>query len=435
MNRRDFIRLAGSTGLVLTAPTLFQRKAFAADPNRFYVLVNANGGWDPTSFCDPKGDAPRSDERGPVNRFTADQIQTVGNLRYAPYMSNREVDTYQSIFEGFIPKHYENLLVINGIDMGTNSHSIGNRFTWSGKMDPGFPSFGALAAANSAPEKALSYISYGGYDFTDNLVAPARVGDSTTFYDLAYPNRVRPDQLDNLSTFFDQDEASGIDMYQKVRDAQMARLQRLYDNETLPQRRHTISELMLVSNDNTEIKRIVDVMPTDISNGEKGQAEITAAAFAAGISVGANISLGGFDTHGDHDNQQCYRLARLFDTVNHLVDELVRQGVYDRTTILIGSDFGRTPYYNSGNGKDHWNVTSFLAMGAGITGNRVIGGTDPLYNALKVNPQTLELDQSDAGIKLTPEHIHLALRQMAGIATTDISQRYKINVPLLSLFG
>jgi uncharacterized protein (DUF1501 family) len=86
--------------------------------------------------------------------------------------------------------------------------------------------------------------------------------------------------------------------------------------------------------------------------------------------------------------------------------------------LVVGSDFGRTPGYNDGNGKDHWPITSMMALGAGIRGNRVVGGTDDRHRALKVNPTTLLPD--DGGIVLRPEHVHRALRRLAGIDQDEI---------------
>ena len=55
MKRRDFIQMLAATGMTASLP-LTANKAFGAAPDQFLVIVNAGGGWDPTSLCDPKGD-------------------------------------------------------------------------------------------------------------------------------------------------------------------------------------------------------------------------------------------------------------------------------------------------------------------------------------------------------------------------------------------
>ena len=87
---------------------------------------------------------------------------------------------------------------------------------------------------------------------------------------------------------------------------------------------------------------------------------------------------------------------------------------------------------DDGNGKDHWSVTSFMAMGAGIVGNRVVGASDPYHKPLTVNPKTLELDEN--GIRITPAHIHASMRALAGIEGDNLALQYPLKGDLLPLF-
>ena len=177
---------------------------------------------------------------------------------------------------------------------------------------------------------------------------------------------------------------------------------------------------------------MVELLPERVSSGLEGQAEVAVAAFASGIAVSANMHMGGFDTHGNHDQNHSRRLTQLLEGIDHLWTQIELNNLQDRVTVIVGSDFGRTPFYNDGNGKDHWNVTSLMAMGAGVRGNRVIGGTDDHVEALKVNPQSLQLDTN--GVTLTPEHIHIALRRMAGI-DSNLNNQFGIPESYINLFG
>ncbi|SVD33601.1 uncharacterized protein METZ01_LOCUS386455, partial [marine metagenome] len=55
MKRREFTKLLGMAGLGVTAPWQVQ-PASALEPytGNFYISLAAIGGWDVTSFCDPK---------------------------------------------------------------------------------------------------------------------------------------------------------------------------------------------------------------------------------------------------------------------------------------------------------------------------------------------------------------------------------------------
>ena len=88
---------------------------------------------------------------------------------------------------------------------------------------------------------------------------------------------------------------------------------------------------------------------------------------------------------------------------------------------------GRTPNYNNGNGKDHWSIGSAMFMGQGITGNRVVGATDEKQFAVPLAPETLACDR-DKGIRVRPEHIHTALRELAGIADHPMSKKFPLGV-------
>jgi uncharacterized protein (DUF1501 family) len=54
----------------------------------------------------------------------------------------------------------------------------------------------------------------------------------------------------------------------------------------------------------------------------------------------------------------------------------------DNTTILINSEFVRTPQLNAGSGTDHWPSASAILLGKGVQDNTVIGRTDDNAQAL-----------------------------------------------------
>jgi uncharacterized protein (DUF1501 family) len=428
MNRRQFLQRSIALTLANAVPAALIKPAYGATPDRFLITVNASGGWDPTSLIDPKGNAPRSDGLGPVNNFSASAIKSAGNLLYAPYSTIIEPPSSDSAghFDSFFNKHYEKLLVINGIDTQTNGHDSGRRFVWSGQLQEGYPTVAALAAAPFA-EQPMAFISNGGYDFTASLVAPVRTADASTFSALAYPNSQFPNNDALLSARFISDAS-----YEFVQQARAERLTRLRMMETLPKRQLQMDQLSTARNTDAGLETLLSYLPEQVSSGLKGQAEVALAAFASGLAVSATLNVGGFDSHGDHDEVHTASLIDLLDGLDHLWEQVELNGLQDKVTIIVGSDFGRTPFYNSGDGKDHWNITSVIAMGAGITGNRVIGGTNENFEALAINAETLETDSN--GLIMTPQHIHRSLRDFLGIQS-DLDKLFPIDVETLALFG
>jgi len=181
------------------------------------------------------------------------------------------------------------------------------------------------------------------------------------------------------------------------------------------------------------VAELLERVPGDLSSDPNlVAAEIAAAGFASGAATSLSMRVVGFDSHDNNDQRQWETMDELVTVLDYLIEQLTLQDVLHKTTIIIGSDFGRPPFYNKDNGKDHWPITSMVAMGAGIEGNRVIGGTDDALSALKYHPTTLKEDES--GIALNPASIFASLRRMAGIEGTALDLRYPLNGEYMAIF-
>ena len=157
------------------------------------------------------------------------------------------------------------------------------------------------------------------------------------------------------------------------------------------------------------------------------QAQLTVLAFKTGVPVSADLWLGGFDTHSYHDPDHEWLLGNLTDSVDYLWEYAEEHGVADRMVVVIGSDFGRTNYYNAQSGKDHWPIGSYIIMEKDQpwTG-RAVGETDGLHFAQRVNPRTLRRDDRNGTI-IYPKHVHKALRRYLGVENTPGAQRFPFN--------
>ena len=380
MDRRKFLGLASVAGLTLAARGALAspaaravRSALGGRPP-LLLTIHAGGGWDPTSLCDPKG--------GAVNRqFAArDIVTTAHGHRVAPHPEIRR----------FFARHGERLLVINGVDTGTRNHDDGLRHTGSGRRADA-PSLAALVAASHGQDLALPYISFGGHDETLGVVPRVRSGDGEAAR-LANPDRVDPDAG---PTLFDLGDDGPV--FSATLDPDAVR--RLH--------RHLPA---LDDSDNPLIRQI----------------QIAMAAHRAGLTAAVNLELHGFDTHEDHDAQHTPRLVQLLRGLEFIREEADRQQLGDDYLAVVTSEFGRAPTYNAHDGKDHWPVTSVLAMGKGITG-RTIGATSDRLEALAVDPRTLAVDPR--GVHITPAHVHHNLRRLTGVADGPLARRYPLGVP------
>jgi hypothetical protein len=431
MDRRRFLGLGVLAGLTtgltpgvrrLLAQPMSDRPA-AIEPyaGRFFLMINAGGGWDPTMLTDPKG--------GTINRgFQASAIRSAGNIQYAPIDYN--VDGVMFSNRQFFEKFRDRLLVLNGVDMQTNNHDTGTRYTWSGHLEDGYPPLAAIVAAALAPGRPLSFLSNGGYENTMGIVPLTRLNNTDTITRIAFPNR--PDPNNRASAFFTSATV------ERVRRFQSQRLAALSGEQTLPVFRDSMRQLLATRSGGNLLERLIEFLPTNedlnrLNNPVYRQGLVALAAYRAGLTAAVNLSIGGFDTHGNHDMNQGNALGRLLIGVDRLMDRVDALNLRDRVTVIIGSDFGRTPGYNEQNGKDHWSVSSVLMMGAGIRGDRVIGATNDMQRARGLDFATLQVSDA-ASRRLNPKSIHMSLRRLAGVEQSAAARQFPIYGDNIDLF-
>ena len=79
------------------------------------------------------------------------------------------------------------MLVINGVDAQTNSHTVGVVHNWSGRNSEGYPATTALLAADGAPGLPVAYVNFGGYSETAGLTRYTRLDNPDLLRSIAYP--------------------------------------------------------------------------------------------------------------------------------------------------------------------------------------------------------------------------------------------------------
>ena len=428
MNRRRFMQVMLGAG---TASGFRVPLANAADySGKLFVFIQADGGWDPTSFCDPKTNVAGE----PIINHWAEngEVRQAGNIRYAPFANN----------QAFFDKYYQRMLVVNGVDAQTNSHSAGVVHNWSGRISEGYPTTTALLAAHNGAGLSMPYLSFGGFSNTAGVAVFTRLNNPNEIRNIAKPELQLGDPAKR--PFFNSDDWKSITSHRDTRMERLAAAPNLLPREA---RSRELYAAALEPDAAEGLRPFADMIPATAELQEieefnlfrsrlKRQVQLTMLAFKAGVAVSADLRLGGFDTHDLHDQDQGWLLGNLTDSVAYLWDYAELQGLADRLVVVMGSDFGRTNKYNAELGKDHWPIGSFIVMEKNRTWtNRVVGETDELHFARKVNPTTLRRDDA-AGTLIHPKHIHKALRKYLGVADTPESQRFPFNntaeLPLFS---
>ena len=423
MKRRSLLKGLGAVGAGLATGFRLPLAHATDHRGRFFVFVQADGGWDPTSFCDPKVNQVGEEI---INRWAEhDEPRQAGNIPYAPFANN----------EVFFENHHDKMLVINGVDAQTNSHTAGIVHNWSGRISEGYPTITALLANHYGGGLSAPYLSYGGFSQTSGIARFTRLREPELLLDLASPERMDPDRR-----FVAEADWADLTSHRSDTARRLAAVPNLMPMDEVNRELHRLANettegLEAYAAAIAETDRLEEPEnyrdPAGLYRSElRRQAQLTVLAFKTGVAVSADLWLGGFDTHDNHDRKYRWLLGNLTNGVDYLWDYAEQQGVANDMVVVMGSDFGRTNRYNDQNGKDHWPFGSYIVMQKGQSWtDRVVGETDELHVPYKMDPATLERagETNPRGTHIYPKHVHKALRKYLGIEDSLGALRFPFN--------
>ena len=427
MQRRQFLKLLGAS---CAAPIIagWPRLAVASQgySGPLLIFVHAFGGWDPLQFCDPKADHGRG--------YRADEIETAGNLRFAPMeWTHRDGGTF-AYARDFFQSFHQQCVVINGINMQTNAHRAGMVNAFQGTFSESYPTLSAAHCAALSPDSLMGYVVTGEFSSTGGLIPYTALNSSKVLDSLANPNVSVAGIPNNIQPF--RMPETVFDLVDVARAERLDRI--LARRDLLPRRRKTLEHFKSAMDGFEGLEKLGSVLPPDgfqerderfFRNPIVKQADMALHVMAAGLAVSADMQTSArFDSHSDHEYRQGYAFADLVYGVRFLmkraeeIDARTGSDLSNRLTIVVHSEFGRSPKLNANKGTDHWPTTSALVMRKDFAttgiGGRTVGYStnDGSYRAGRINPINLQPDES--GIELTSAHVHKSLRSLLGIATS-----------------
>ncbi|MBI4816362.1 MAG: DUF1501 domain-containing protein [Deltaproteobacteria bacterium] len=435
-NRRGFLKglaLAGG-GLVLSRSL----PSFAAPvPNRKFLFAYMEGGWDTLLSLDPRDPATtRPDTHG---------IETGYGQLSAEYqrrgLQRRGELTFGPIVPAELLTHADRISVVNGVGMDTAAHEVGRRYFITGRFPRGLQavgsSTGAEIVAQQGESSTIPYLSAAVESYSRDLpgfASPLEVNGLEDLLTALTPfAAVDPEILAAVQKY--QDDGAGCESERLDRDGVVGSL---LANQ---KRARTYIE--------SDLARIFDLRREDVEMvalrelfGISGEAAAQtdspemlgfAAAQALKSELAQCVSVRvarGLDTHSNWAQDQPAAQERGWKTVAAILTDLSgtpspRGGsLLDETTVLVFSEFGRTPMFNNLRGRDHHLGSSCLLAGAGIKGGRTIGrsatvGMMPLYAELATGAvlETAPEDKLSSGeiVTLSPKHVLATLFASAGL--------------------
>lgn len=132
------------------------------------------------------------------------------------------------------------------------------------------------------------------------------------------------------------------------------------------------------------------------------------------IEVGVRcveVSLDGWDSHANNHEVHRKLVAQLDPAFSALIADLKRRDLLDRTVVVCGGEFGRTPKVNIAGGRDHWpNGFTVALAGGGFRGGIAHGKTDPQGQSGPDQPTSVEDIHATvlSTLGLNPAHENIA---------------------------
>jgi uncharacterized protein (DUF1501 family) len=443
--RRTFLKAAaGFAGANVFGGLSFRAFAQAtnlAPADHCFVFAYFNGGWDVLLSLDPRDPATFTPERISETRilpgynllsndasFPTNVVRPQGsNIDFGPAMG-RMVD------------HFDKMAVIRGINMSTVAHEVGFRYFLTGKEPIGSSARGSTTATEIVgqlkPNLPVPNIAFNIETYNDRYPGYAnalRVSSANDLLLTLAPSATRLDSeiekelvdLHGRRITCEADLYNSRGLVTQYRDARAqmqtvlsAQLDRYFRFED------STSDSAEIRAEKSALRRLYGLRPegtNDPRSSAAARAALVATALKRGVSqcVSINIS-GGLDTHFGTQLTQAQNQRAGWNALADLVSDLKASDhpaggkFIDHTTILIFSEFSRTPLINSSGGRDHHITNSCALLGKGIKHNMVFGKSGDVGLSAGIIDHRTGLP-SPNGFQILPDHVIATVLAAAGL--------------------
>ena len=95
----------------------------------------------------------------------------------------------------------------------------------------------------------------------------------------------------------------------------------------------------------------------------------------------------GWDAHAFAQKRVHLLIRQLDRGLSALIEDLDRRNLFDRTLVVVATEFGRPPEFDGQGGRGHQSKAySVVMFGGGVKGGRVVGSTDDLGREITERP-------------------------------------------------
>jgi hypothetical protein len=374
LSRRNLLLASATAAAFGRAP----RARAAAGAPKYFVVVFANGGWDPTYVLDPKlgrSATIQGPEADPGNPAPLDEeIRTFGDI---PILTN---DGARPAVTTFFERWSSRCHVLNGVWTGSIAHAPCRLRLFTGGTDPLAPDVPTVFGAETGTSEPLGTVDLSGLSYPGPLASSTgRIGFQSQIKALVDPDATwpKPDGATRPYPYYRADAAHRALIEEHLQSrAAVFRAARGDGGANDHLVDGFLESLDRAGRFRAEGASLLDDLILGVTPKFDLQTEIAANLLAEGLcrSVVLN-SNSDWDTHISNAAQHGFYDA-LFSGLDGLAEHLTSRGIFEDTVVAVLSEMGRTPAFNRSNGKDHHGHTSALLFGGPVRGNAVSGATD-----------------------------------------------------------
>lgn len=369
---------------------------------RSVVFLYMDGGPSQIDTFDPKPLLAKYDGKPFPTKMEPTQFNNVGNTLASPWKFQKFGQSGIEVSELFphVAKHVDSLAVIRSMVSQFSEHTNANYFLHTGSGLQGRPSMGAWTTygLGSENDNLPGYVVLNG-----GLIPPGGLDNfNSGFLPAAYQGSIlgaSDPPLANIRSLdkSPQAQVSKFELMRQLDQANLAKhggddqIESAISNYELAFRMQTaIPELMEVR-DETPATHEAYGLNHDFQNTKTfgRQCLIARRLVERGVRfielTCPDSQKDRWDQHSDLKEGHTRNALAVDQPIAALLADLKQRGLFDSTLVVWGGEFGRTPFAQGANGRDHnpFGFTIWMA-GGGVRGGQVYGSTDEFgYKAIE----------------------------------------------------
>ena len=412
LTRREMLAQCSTGFGMLALQGLMANSSFAGTARRSHfkprakhvILCYMSGGVSQVDSFDPKPKLRELHGKPMPVKIERTQFNNNGNVMASPFEFKRYGQSGTPVSSMFphVAESVDELAVIRSMTSKVNEHAQGNYAFHTGFPFMGHPSAGAWGSYGLGTENQNmpgfvvlqaggAAVPHGGVGLFSNGYLPAQNQASIIVGDKAPAVRNIQPREDDVSQRSRLDFVNGLDRAFLNRiggDNDVDAAVRNY--ETAYRMQASVPELCDLSGETAATKKMYGMdSPNGVTAAYGHQALLARRLVERGVrfvelsclpeKMGGGQAPNPWDQHGNlkggHENMS----LQVDQPIGGLLKDLKARGLLDDTLVIWAGEFGRTPFSQGSNGRDHnpYGYSVWLA-GGGVKGGTVYGATDEL---------------------------------------------------------